>query len=299
MGRRRAGQMSVHSPVCRASGNIGSMADPKKQPAGWSRPHRAVAITLRENAASAPELRPSRATQLFGKCRCCMQVRAPFALKLRPKLAARRGGRKTALARSHLTISNSPSRSRGAFLRPGFCLFASLTPKEGVAERRETYGCLRGIRWACTIGAGQAPSEAPCVPIRGTPASRRSHRGDFGRRGRASPHRHCGRIGHSELPHPGRSARRGAPASRGDGCESPPRDATPRSVLRMPPDDAPRRARLRRFLLHVAKCSQLENSICSDKIPRPADGSQQGEYGRNPKYLVSIRRIFCSATSRE
>jgi hypothetical protein len=81
--------------------------------------------------------------------------------------------------------------------------------------------------------AGQAPSEAPCVPIRGTPASRRSHRGDFGRRGRASPHRHCGRIGHSELPHPGRSARRGAPASRGDGCESPPRDATPRSVLRI------------------------------------------------------------------
>jgi hypothetical protein len=95
-------------------------------------------------------------------------------------------------------------------------------PGEGVAERRETYGCLRGIRWACTIGAGQAPSEAPCVPIRGTPASRRSHRGDFGRRGRASPHRHCGRIGHSELPRPGRSARRGAPASRGDGCESPP-----------------------------------------------------------------------------
>jgi hypothetical protein len=116
---------------------------------------------------------------------------------------------------------------------PGFCFLASRDPHEGVAERRETYGCLRGIRWACTIGAGQAPSEAPCVPIRGTPASRRSHRGDFGRRGRASPHRHCGRIGHSELPHPGRSARRGAPASRGDGCESPPQDATPHSVLRI------------------------------------------------------------------
>jgi hypothetical protein len=107
-----------------------------------------------------------------------------------------------------------------------------------VAERRETYGCLRGIRWACTIGAGQAPCEAPCVPIRGTPASRRSHRGDFRRRGRASPHRHCGRIGHSELPRPGRSARRGAPASRGSGYEPQPRDATPRSAFRMPPDDA-------------------------------------------------------------
>jgi hypothetical protein len=35
-------------------------------------------------------------------------------------------------------ISHSPSRSRGAFLRPGFCLFASLTPRKGwrSAERR-------------------------------------------------------------------------------------------------------------------------------------------------------------------
>jgi hypothetical protein len=139
---------------------------------------------------------------------------------------------------------------------PGFCFLASRDPHEGVAERRETYGCLRGIRWACTIGAGQAPSEAPRVPIRGTPASRRSHRGDFRLRGRASPHRHCGRIGHSELPRPGRSARRGAPASRGDSCEPPPQDATPRSAFRMPPDDAPRRARLRIFIASPANRSQ-------------------------------------------
>jgi hypothetical protein len=107
-------------------------------------------------------------------------------------------------------FSRSLSRSRGAVLRPGFA-FCFAHPNFGVAERRETFRCLRGTGWACTIGAGQAPSEAPRVPIRGTPASRRSHRGDFGRRGRASPHRHCGRIGHSELPHPGRSARRRGP----------------------------------------------------------------------------------------
>jgi hypothetical protein len=161
-------------------------------------------------------------------------------------------------------FSNSRSRSRGAF----FCArgFASLlrSPKEGVAERRETYGCLRGIRWACTIGAGQAPSEAPCVPIRGTPASRRSHRGDFGRRGRASPHRHCGRIGHSELPRPGRSARRGAPASRGDGCESPPRDATPRSAFRMPPDDAPSMSKAGNAYSIGCKLRQDKNAICME-----------------------------------
>jgi hypothetical protein len=95
-------------------------------------------------------------------------------------------------------FSHSLSRSRGAVLRPGFA-FGFAHPNFGVAERRETYRCLRGTGWACTIGAGQAPSEAPRVPIRGTPASRRSHRGDFWLRCRASPHRHYGRIGHSEL----------------------------------------------------------------------------------------------------
>jgi hypothetical protein len=122
---------------------------------------------------------------------------------------------------------------------------------------------LRGIRWACTIGAGQAPSEAPCVPIRGTPASRRSHRGDFGRRGRASPHRHCGRIGHSELPHPGRSARRGAPASRGDGCESPPQDATPRSVLRIVSRARPLMSKAENLCSNVANRSQVLNTRCA------------------------------------
>src|SRR6516164_11142771 len=50
----------------------------------------------------------------------------------------------------HLTISNSPARSRGAFFTPGVCNFASLTRIEGWAERRETCGCLRGTRGACT-----------------------------------------------------------------------------------------------------------------------------------------------------
>ena len=38
-------------------------------------------------------------------------------------------------------MSNSHSRSRGAFGRPGFCNFASPTRIEGWAERRETFGC--------------------------------------------------------------------------------------------------------------------------------------------------------------
>src|SRR5205823_8972747 len=63
-----------------------------------------------------------------------------------------------------------------SFPRRVFCArglpFASRTRNEGWAERRKNVGCLRGTRSACsdTPGAG----EAPCVPRRGTPASRRS-----------------------------------------------------------------------------------------------------------------------------
>jgi hypothetical protein len=41
-------------------------------------------------------------------------------------------------------MSNSPSRSRDAFSAPGSCVVASLTRIEGWAERRETFGCVRG-----------------------------------------------------------------------------------------------------------------------------------------------------------
>src|SRR5215469_8486209 len=52
----------------------------------------------------------------------------------------------------HLTISNSPSRSRGACLRPGFAILASPTRIEGWAERRETFGCS-GTRGACHLAS--------------------------------------------------------------------------------------------------------------------------------------------------
>src|SRR5262245_39757354 len=57
---------------------------------------------------------------------------------------------------TQLTMSNSPSRSRGACLRPEFCILASLTPNRGVggAPIRHSYilrspyvapGYLRGL----------------------------------------------------------------------------------------------------------------------------------------------------------
>jgi hypothetical protein len=53
------------------------------------------------------------------------------------EVAARR---RTVFGNSRLTMSNSHSRSRGAFGRPGFCNFASLTPNRGVG------GAPRNVR---------------------------------------------------------------------------------------------------------------------------------------------------------
>jgi hypothetical protein len=52
-------------------------------------------------------------------------------------------------SRLPLTMSNSPSRSRGAFLCPGFATLLHSPRTEGWAERRESFG-RSGTRWACT-----------------------------------------------------------------------------------------------------------------------------------------------------
>jgi hypothetical protein len=69
------------------------------------------------------------------------------------KFAARR---RTVAVSSHLTMSNSPSRSRGA-IAPGFLRRCFTHPEtEGWAERRETFGCVRGTRWACHSASRRA-----------------------------------------------------------------------------------------------------------------------------------------------
>jgi len=66
-----------------------------------------------------------------------------------------------------------------------------------------------------------------------TPASRRSTVAILGRAPRL-PHRTCVRIGYSELLAPGVVVPGGGGAGPpgASGCESPPRDATPRSAFR-------------------------------------------------------------------
>src|SRR5262249_32518776 len=72
-------------------------------------------------------------------------------------------------------MSNSPPRSRGALLRPGFLQLCFTDPERGVGGAPRNVRVLGGtpVRRAHNA-ARQAPSEALCVPCRGTLASRRS-----------------------------------------------------------------------------------------------------------------------------
>src|ERR1700730_1425984 len=54
---------------------------------------------------------------------------------------------------------HAPPRSRGACLRPGFATLLHSPRIEGWAERRETFGCVRGTRGTRHNAACQAPSE--------------------------------------------------------------------------------------------------------------------------------------------
>ena len=54
---------------------------------------------------------------------------------------------RTTSAHSRALHTNSLSPSRGAFSAPEVCNFASLTPHEGWAERRESFGCSAEHPW--------------------------------------------------------------------------------------------------------------------------------------------------------
>src|SRR5262249_42923183 len=69
--------------------------------------------------------------------------------------------------------TRTPSFPRRMFA-PGVCILASLTRIEGWAERQETFGCVRGTRWAyhdairqalarrlASLGVGRSPLGAP------------------------------------------------------------------------------------------------------------------------------------------
>jgi hypothetical protein len=160
--------------------------------------------------------------------------------------------RGSSLSRSryfNLTMSNSPSRSRGAFFAPGACNFASRTRIEGWAERRETFGCLRGTRGAyhdairqalarrlASHNAGRSPLGAPpwrfwapgaALPSPWAPAVLQRRAVAFGSVQRAP---------RTQVVVPGG---RGPCLPRRAVTSRPPQDATPRSAFRIVSGDAP------------------------------------------------------------
>jgi hypothetical protein len=66
------------------------------------------------------------------------------------ELAARR---RTVFGNSRLTMSNSHSRSRGAFLRPSFASLLHRPRIEGWAKRRETFGCSAEHPWGVSCAS--------------------------------------------------------------------------------------------------------------------------------------------------
>src|SRR5262249_7839571 len=127
-------------------------------------------LPLRERAQwSAHELERVRGSRITPLTR-------PRAWQHRAALSRKGRGRNNAdRIRSLIHFSNSPSRSRGAFLHPGFATSLHSPRTEGWAERRETFGCSAEHPWGVHItrharrlarrlashNAGRSPLGAP------------------------------------------------------------------------------------------------------------------------------------------
>ena len=130
-------------------------------------------------------------TRLCGSACACALLRMRAA-----ELAARR---QTVFGNSHLTMSNSPSRSRGAFFCTRACNFASPTRIEGWAERRETFGCSAEHPLGLHMTRQARRLRGALRPMTRDARLSALHRGGFGLPGPRFSHRHLRRIGYSEL----------------------------------------------------------------------------------------------------
>src|SRR5262245_6783264 len=159
--------------------------------------------------------------------------------------------------REQLTISNSPSRSRGAFSAPGVCIVAALTRKEGgrSAERRSgarrpwgvscasktrvnalvTRYARRLARRLASHDAGRSPLGAPPWRFWASGPRFRLLRRPPSYNGGQSPCGSVQRAPRSQVIVPGG---RGPGPPGASGYKPPPQDATPRSAFRMSPEDA-------------------------------------------------------------
>src|SRR6516165_5100163 len=76
-------------------------------------------------------------------------------------------------------MSYSPSRSRGAFLRPGFATLLRSPRIEGWAERRETFGCSAEHPWGVHMTRHARRLRGALRPITRDARLSALHRGGF------------------------------------------------------------------------------------------------------------------------
>ncbi len=166
------------------------------------------------------------------------------------------------LVKQHMLL-----RSRGAFLRPGFACCGFAHPNEGWRSAEITLGCSGTRGRALTRHARRLARRLASL-------GRRSPLG-------APPWRFWApvpRFPHRTLPsslrfgeQPDRSQRaprvrvvvpggRGPGASRGDGCEPAPRDATPRSIFGIASRRRPHERGCAPYI-SAALCSQAQNEL--------------------------------------
>src|SRR5262245_50190532 len=132
-------------------------------------------------------------------------------------------------------MSNSPSRSRGAFLRPGFAslLHSPRTRGGRSAEKRSGAAAPVGRALGASHDAGRSPLGAPPWRFRASGPRFRLLRRPPSYNGGQLPSGSVQRAPRSQVMVPGG---RGPGPPGANGYEPPPQDATPRSAFRMSPE---------------------------------------------------------------
>ena len=141
---------------------------------------------------------------------------------------------RTSVAYCTVHHTNSLPRSRGAFLRPGFCILASLTPNRGVGGAPRNVRVLGGTPVGVHITRHARRLRGALRPITRDARLSALHRGGFSP-GAALPSPafapdRLQRAPRSQVVVPG-GRLPGPPGA--NGYKPPPRDATPRSAFRI------------------------------------------------------------------
>src|SRR5262249_47523634 len=133
----------------------------------------------------------------------------PARALLRMRTAEPAARRRTVFGHSNLTMSNSPSRSRGAFLRPGFATLLHPPRTRGGRSAEKRSGARRSTRGACHLASKTRVNALMTRHARRLARRLASH--DAGRSPLGAPPwrfwapgprfspRHLRRIGYSEL----------------------------------------------------------------------------------------------------